>query len=256
VAREPLCVPKVLTYAPKVGHAIHRNANGATPTIFHVDLVKLWLDIEHVGPHEGFDVPREATRVVFSASEEHATVLRKLPVIDDEQCVGHRQIVAVNPWQKMGGQGLGGDHEVIDGHDVAREPRHELTEISIASKYHVLGLHMALSSFDFARLSVGCRLGTTVLVDSDACLGCGPRKPNGIFQWVQVSATVIKQSAIETLGAGALGHRVGRQVRKLLLTIMGLKVLEFLLQFSGMAGLGGQVQVPGTQLAVNLMLVD
>ena len=33
-------------------------------------------------------------------------------------------------------------------------------------------------------------------------------------------------------------------------------MLELLLQFSGVAWLGGQVQVPGTQLAVNLVLVD
>ena len=56
----------------------------------------------------------------------------------------------------------------------------------------MLGLHVAMRSFDFARLSVRCRLGTTVLVDSDACLSCGPRQPNGIFQWVQVPAAVIQ----------------------------------------------------------------
>ena len=138
MTREALGVPQVFTHASKVWHAIHCDTHGATPAIFHVDLLKLRIDIEHMGPHEGLDVSREAARVVFSATEEHAAVLRKLPVIDDEQRVGHRQVVAVDSWQQMGGQGLGGDHEVIDGHDVAGQPRYEFAEVGIASEHHVL----------------------------------------------------------------------------------------------------------------------
>ena len=81
----------------------------------------------------------------------------------------------------MGGQGFGGDHEVIDRHDVAGEPRHKLAEVSVASKYHVPSSHKTLRSFDLARLAVRRWLGTAVLVDSDARLGRGARQPNSIF---------------------------------------------------------------------------
>ena len=48
----------------------------------------------------------------------------KLPVVDHEQRVGHRQVVPVNPRQEMRRQTLSGDHEIIDRHDIARHARH------------------------------------------------------------------------------------------------------------------------------------
>ena len=114
------------------------------------------------------------------------------PIIRDRHMMVRRQNQMVKDVTQVAAASKLGDHEIIDGHNVAGEPRHELAEISITSKYNVFSLYIALRSFDLSRLAIRCRLGTTVLVDSDTRLGCGPRQTHSVFQRVEVSATVIQ----------------------------------------------------------------
>ena len=90
MTREPLRVPKVLADAAKVRHPVQGDAYGTAPALVDNDILKFWIDVQHVWSDESFDIPWEAAGVIFATTKNQPAVLRKFPVVDDEKRVGHR----------------------------------------------------------------------------------------------------------------------------------------------------------------------
>ena len=76
MTREPLRIPEVLADAAKIGHSVQGDAHCAAPTIVDIDILKFWINVQHVWSDERFDVPWEAAGVIFAATKNQPAVLR------------------------------------------------------------------------------------------------------------------------------------------------------------------------------------